>query len=119
LVEGDRCELLCLDLEKGEALRATALDQEEAVRLAERTKALADPTRLRLAAILAETDELCVCDLAWIAGCAENLVSHHLRALRSAGLVTARRDGKMVIHCLTRLGRGLVATVLEPERSKV
>jgi DNA-binding transcriptional ArsR family regulator len=116
-VDGDRCELLCLDLEKAEALRATALEEQEAVRLAERTKALADPTRLRLAAVLAESDELCVCDLAWVAGRAENLISHHLRALRSAGLVTSRRDGKMVLYRLTTLGRGLVATVLEPEEA--
>lgn len=116
-MDGDRCELLCLDLEKAEALRATALEEQEAVRLAERTKALADPTRLRLAAVLAESDELCVCDLAWVAGRAENLISHHLRALRSAGLVTSRRDGKMVLYRLTKLGRGLVATVLEPEEA--
>lgn len=116
-MDGDRCELLCLDLERAEALRATALEQQEAVRLAERTKALADPTRLRLAAVLAESDELCVCDLAWVAGRAENLISHHLRVLRSARLVTSRRDGKIVLYRLTKLGRGLVATVLEPEEA--
>jgi DNA-binding transcriptional ArsR family regulator len=116
-VDGDRCELLCLDLEKAEALRATALEEQEAVRLAERTKALAEPTRLRLAAVLAESDELCVCDLAWVAGRAENLISHHLRALRSAGLVTSRRDGKMVLYRLTKLGHRLVATVLDPEEA--
>jgi ArsR family transcriptional regulator, lead/cadmium/zinc/bismuth-responsive transcriptional repressor len=114
-VEADRCELLCVDLEKAEALRATVLEPEVADRLAERAKALADPTRLRLAAVLGETDELCVCDLAWVAGRAENLISHHLRALRSAGLATSRRDGKMVLYGLTPLGRGLVMSVLEPE----
>ena len=35
--------------------------------MAERAKALADPTRLTLAAALADADELCVCDLAWVA----------------------------------------------------
>ena len=114
-MDGDRCELLCLDLEKAEALCATALEEQEAVRLAERTKALADPTRLRLAAVLAESDELCVCDLAWVAGRAENLISHHLRVLRSARSVTSRRDGEIVLYRLTNLGRRLVATVLEPE----
>jgi DNA-binding transcriptional ArsR family regulator len=39
-----------------------------------------------LAAELAATDELCVCDLARISGRADNLVSHHARALRTAGL---------------------------------
>jgi DNA-binding transcriptional ArsR family regulator len=113
-VDADRCELLCLDLEKAKEPRAMLLGEEAAARLAERAKALGDPTRLRLAATLAQTDELCVCDLAWVAGRAENLISHHLRVLRSAGLVSSRRDGKMVLYRLTEPGRGPVATVLDP-----
>jgi ArsR family transcriptional regulator, lead/cadmium/zinc/bismuth-responsive transcriptional repressor len=108
----DRCELLCLDLPKAEALRGARLAKGAAQRLAERAKALGDPTRLTLAAALAETDELCVCDLAWVSERAENLVSHHLRALRSAGLVTSRRDGKMVMYALSDSGRALVDAVL-------
>jgi DNA-binding transcriptional ArsR family regulator len=49
-----------------------------------------------------------VCDLAWVAERAENLVSHHLRALRGAGLVTSRRDGKMVLYALAPAGRALL-----------
>jgi DNA-binding transcriptional ArsR family regulator len=64
---------------------------------------------LTLAAALVETDELCVCDLSWVAERAENLVSHHLRALRSAGLVVSRRDGKMVMYSLTPDGRALLS----------
>ena len=79
--------------------------------MAERAKALGDPTRLTLAAALAETDELCVCDLSWVAERAENLVSHHLRALRSAGLVVSRRDGKMVMYSLTPEGRALLSVL--------
>jgi ArsR family transcriptional regulator, lead/cadmium/zinc/bismuth-responsive transcriptional repressor len=78
---------------------------------AERAKALGDPTRLTLAAALAATDELCVCDLAWVAERAENLVSHHLRALRSAGLVTSRRDGKMVLYSLLPAGHALLGAL--------
>jgi DNA-binding transcriptional ArsR family regulator len=108
----DRCDLLCLDLPKAEALRASRFGDETARLLSDRAKALGDPTRLTLAATLAGTDELCVCDLAWVAGRAENLVSHHLRALRSAGLVASRRDGKMVMYALTDAGRALLAAVL-------
>ena len=108
----DRCDLLCLDLPKAEALRATRLAQDTARVLADRAKALADPTRLTLAAALAATDELCVCDLAWVAEKPENLVSHHLRTLRHAGLVSSRRDGKMVMYALTETGRALVDSVL-------
>jgi DNA-binding transcriptional ArsR family regulator len=110
-VSDDRCDLLCLDLPKAERLRAERLPEPEAARLAERAKALGDPTRLMLAAALAETDELCVCDLSWVAERAENLVSHHLRALRSADLVRSRREGKMVMYSLTPGGRALLSVL--------
>jgi DNA-binding transcriptional ArsR family regulator len=114
-VASDRCDILCLDLEKAERLRATRLSAAEAERAARRTRALADPTRLTLAAALAAGDELCVCDLAWVVERAENLVSHHLRLLRSEGLVTSRRDGKMVMYSLTSSGRELLAATIGRE----
>jgi len=103
----DRCDLLCLDLPRAEAIRAQ-LDRAAAEAAAARAKALGDPTRLLIALALREGDELCVCDLAWIAGRAENLVGHHLRALRTAGLARSRRDGKVVFYALTGSGRSLV-----------
>lgn len=111
----DRCDLLCLDLDKAEAIRSNRLDPESAETVAGRARALSDPTRLTLAAALAEGGELCVCDLAWIAGQAENLVSHHLRALRLQGMVDSRRDGKMVIYSLTDLGGALLDALLSSE----
>jgi|SRR5215211_6760357 len=107
----DLCDLLCLDLPKAEALRAARPSEELARLLAERSKALADPTRLTIAAALADTDELCVCDLAWVTERPENLVSHHLRRLRGAGLVTRRRDGKMVMYAVSDPGRAFLAAV--------
>ena len=103
----DRCDLLCLDLPRAEAIRAR-LDPAAAEAAAARAKALGDPTRLLLALALREGSELCVCDLAWIAGKADNLVSHHLRALRSAGLARSRRDGKIVFYSLTERARTLL-----------
>jgi DNA-binding transcriptional ArsR family regulator len=108
-VSNDGCDVLCLDLPKAERLRNQRLGEPHARRMADRAKALGDPTRLTLAATLAETDELCVCDLAWVTERSENLVSHHLRSLRNAGLVTSRRDGKMVMYSLTSDGQGLLA----------
>jgi DNA-binding transcriptional ArsR family regulator len=105
----DRCDLLCLDLEKAERLREDRLDGDLAVRLAAQAKALADPTRLMIAAALAATDELCVCDLAWVTERADSHVSHHVRMLRSLGLARSRREGKMVVYSLTQSGRGLLA----------
>ena len=108
----DRCDLLCLDLDKAERLRLQRLDGELAIRLAAPAKALSDPTRLTVAAALAAGDELCVCDLAWVTERAENLVSHHVRMLRSLGLASSRRDGKMVLYGLTDSGRALLEAVL-------
>ena len=108
----DLCELLCLDLEVAETLRKRRLEIAVSERAAERARALADPTRLTLAAALAGADELCVCDLAWIAERSQNLVSHHLRALRTTGLVRSRREGKMVMYALTDEGQALLAAVL-------
>lgn len=111
MARDDQCDLLCLDLEKAEALRTRFQDARELARAAARAKAFADPTRLSLAAALAATDELCVCDLAWIATRPLNLVSHHLRALRDAGLAESRREHKIVYYSLSDEGRDLLAAV--------
>jgi DNA-binding transcriptional ArsR family regulator len=111
----DRCDLLCLDLPRAEAIRAARPSERQARALSEGFRALADPTRLTIALALREGGELCVCDLAWIIERAENLVSHHLRALRTAGLADYRRDGKMALYSLTGRGRVLLDT-LAPER---
>src|SRR5579871_4752650 len=111
-MQDDRCDLLCLDLPRAEKLRQARLDPQVAERFAAGAKALADPTRLTLAVALRDGGELCVCDLSWIAERAENLVSHHVRVLRTAGLVCSRRDGKIVMYVLTDRGRALVDAVL-------
>ena len=61
---------------------------------------------------LRDGGELCVCDLAWILERPQNLISHHLRALRRAGLARSRRDGKMVMYELTDDGAMLAEAVL-------
>ena len=113
----DRCELLCLDLPKAEAIRALRPSEREARALAAGFRALGDPTRLTLALALREGGELCVCDLAWISERAENLVSHHLRALRAARLADYRRDGKMALYSLTERGHVLLDTLARDEVS--
>jgi DNA-binding transcriptional ArsR family regulator len=107
----DRCDLLCLDLPKAEAARARLPAAARLELLAAGAKALADPTRLAVAIALAEAQTACVCDLAWIVGRDEKLVSHHARALRSAGLAASARDGKMVMYSLTGQGRALLRAV--------
>jgi len=104
----DGCELLCLDLPLAEELRAKRLSDDAARRTSAGFQALADPTRLTIALALRDGSELCVCDLAWIVERAQNLVSHHLRALRSSGLVDYRREGKMALYSLTARGQALL-----------
>ncbi|OZM70669.1 transcriptional regulator [Amycolatopsis antarctica] len=107
----DRCDLLCIDFDHAEALRAALPTAEEVALRAERMRALGDQTRLRIAHALHVGEVLCVCDLAWIVGSSQGLVSHHLRQLRSAGLVDSRRDGKLVMYRLNPTGHHLLDAV--------
>jgi len=115
-VSDERCDLLCLDAPRAEGIRHRLLEDGAAQDAAERARALSDPTRLTLAAALREAgddgEELCVCDLAWISSRAQNLVSHHLRALKTRGLVSSRRSGKLVMYSLTEDGLSLLSAVL-------
>ncbi len=108
----EQCDLLCLDLPRAEALRGRRLSLEGASLIAASAQALADPTRLTIAALLRDGGELCVCDLAWLTGRATNLISHHLKTLRAGGLVSSRRDGKLVLYTLTPRGGALVEVLL-------
>jgi ArsR family transcriptional regulator len=56
-------------------------------------KALSDATRLRSVALLASNDELCVCELAYALELQQPKISHHLGALRKAGVVCDRKAG--------------------------
>jgi DNA-binding transcriptional ArsR family regulator len=62
-------------------------------------KALADETRSRILYALA-AEELCVCDLSAIVESTPSNISHHLRLLRAAHLVSTRKEGKMVYYAL-------------------
>jgi DNA-binding transcriptional ArsR family regulator len=113
----DRCDLICIDAPRAEAIRERLLGEGAARDASERAKALSDPTRLTLAEALREGEELCVCDFSWIHGRSQNLVSHHLGALRSRGLDRSRRDGKMVMYSLTEVGVSLLSAVLGDRRA--
>ena len=119
MVTDDRCELLCIDFDHAEQLRLALPAAGPLGGLADRLRALGDPTRLRVAHALLVGDELCVCDLAWVVGASQGLVSHHLRQLRSTGLAESRRDGKMVMYRLTATGRSVLAALTELEERAV
>lgn len=63
-------------------------------------KALADPTRLKVAYALTLTDELCVHDVAHIIDSTTATASHHLRLLRNMRLAKYRKEGKLVFYSL-------------------
>jgi ArsR family transcriptional regulator, lead/cadmium/zinc/bismuth-responsive transcriptional repressor len=107
----DRCDLLCLDLPKAEAVRERLPSPAALDAWAAGAKALGDPTRLAIAVALDQAGDACVCDLAWIVGRDEKLVSHHVRLLRTAGLASSARQGKMVMYELTERGRALLAAI--------
>ena len=102
----ETCELLCLDLVAAETVRGS-LDADGAARLAGTLKVFSDPTRLLIVQALAQR-ELCGCDLGWVTSQSDKVVSHHLGRLRGAGLVSGRRDGKVVFASLTERGRALL-----------
>jgi ArsR family transcriptional regulator, arsenate/arsenite/antimonite-responsive transcriptional repressor len=78
---------------------AATISEDDAVALAVRLKALADPVRLRLLGYMLDQpdQEACTCELAPFVGLSDPTVSHHLKTLERAGLVTKERRG-MSVH---------------------
>ena len=83
----------------------------EADRLAGMMKALADPIRLRLMSMIAAADELCVCDLTVPFEVSQPTISHHLKVLRSAGLVDCERRGTWVYYRAERTALDVIGAL--------
>jgi ArsR family transcriptional regulator, lead/cadmium/zinc/bismuth-responsive transcriptional repressor len=96
----DLCEIACVDQEKVDRARRRAPSVETLTTTAEILRALGDPTRLQLVALLALEDEFCVCDLAALSGVSQSGVSHSLRTLRQLGLVRYRKVGRIAYYRL-------------------
>ena len=89
-----------IDADRVAHARARLLTGEEAARLTGMLSLMADPVRLRILYALDVTEELCVGDLALALDVNEDQVGYALRLLRSAGLVTARKQGRVVYNHL-------------------
>ena len=74
------------------------LDQVSAGRLARIFKALGDPTRVRLLSLIAASGEACICELTDPVGLSQPTVSHHMKQLVDAGLVTREQRGKWAYY---------------------
>ena len=82
------------------SLAREPLDAERAVELSRLFKALGDPARLRLLSLIASAGEgeVCVCDLNVAFDLTGPTISHHLKVLREAGLISGERRGTWVYY---------------------
>lgn len=96
----EACEVRIVDPDKVADTRDRLPSLEETDALADWFKVLGDATRARILYAVLEAGELCVCDLAATVDVPESTVSHALRWLRGAGVVRARRSGKMMYYRL-------------------
>ena len=90
-----------VDADRVAAARAGVLSADDAGRLAGLLGMLADPVRSRILFALSEAGELCVGDLALALEVTEDQVSYALKMLRLAGMVSFRKDGRMVFYRLS------------------
>ena len=81
-------------------LTAGALDEDAAERLARLFRALGDRHRVRLLSLIAAADggEACICDLTAPIGLSQPTISHHMKLLTEAGLVTRDQRGKWAYY---------------------
>lgn len=96
----DACATKVVDEARVEAAKDALLPEDELEQLTQLFRLLGDATRARLLYALLEAGELCVCDLSAATGTPETSVSHALRLLRTAGIVKARRAGRMMHYSL-------------------
>ena len=81
-------------------LASEPLTARQAEVLAKAFKALGDPVRLRLLSLIAArgSRDVCVCDLTSAFDLTQPTISHHLKVLREAGLITGQRRGTWVYY---------------------
>ncbi len=93
-----------------------ALDSDEAGRLARMFKALGDPTRVRLLSLIAAQPdrEACICDLTEPVGLAQPTVSHHMKQLVDAGLVSREQRGRWAFYRVVDDTLAALSSALEP-----
>ncbi|MBV1717100.1 MAG: metalloregulator ArsR/SmtB family transcription factor [Desulfarculus sp.] len=99
LIEEDGCQVKMVHLNRVRQAREDEPPSAELGRLADLYKAMGDPNRLRILLAL-RGGEMCVCDLAALAGVSDSAVSHALRRLKDLALVKNRRDGQMLYYSL-------------------
>lgn len=100
-------------------LTGGSLEPAAAEQLAHVFKALADPARVRLLSMIAAAQgaEACICDLTEPLGLSQPTVSHHMKLLVDAGLVSREQRGKWAYFRVIDATLGQIAAILTPARS--
>jgi ArsR family transcriptional regulator len=90
------------------------LTEQAAAEMARKLKALADPVRLRLFSAIASHagGEACVCDISGGIDVSQPTVSHHLKVLRDAGLLTSERRASWVYYAVVPAALGELSDLL-------
>jgi ArsR family transcriptional regulator len=103
-----------------EPLAAGVPDEADSARVAAAFRALGDPVRLRLLGILmaAPEGEVCACDLAIPLDRSQPTVSHHLKVLREAGLVSSTRRGTNIWYAARHEQLAALREVLAPTQAQ-
>jgi ArsR family transcriptional regulator len=96
-------------------LTGSVIEPAAAEQVARAFKALGDPTRVRLLSLIAahEGAEACVCDLIDPVALSQPTVSHHLKQLVDAGLVTREQRGKWAYYRLVQPALDALATSIK------
>jgi ArsR family transcriptional regulator len=89
----------------------------QAVELSRLFKAMGDPVRLRLLSLIASHagGEACVCDLTDVFDLTGPTISHHLKVLREAGLISGERRGTWIYYRVHPEALGRLSAVLVPD----
>jgi ArsR family transcriptional regulator len=90
------------------------IGESAAAGLAQVFKALGDPVRLRLLSLIGahQGGEVCVCDLTTAFDLTQPTISHHLKVLREAGIITSERRGTWVYYRLVPAALERMASLL-------
>lgn len=92
-----------------------ALSPQDAERIAPMFKALGDPVRLQMASMIAGHAELCVCEITPAFDLSSGTISHHLRTLRTAGIVDCERRGTFVYYWIRPEALAAMSALLDVE----
>lgn len=93
-------------------LTEAPLSEADALGMAPVLKALGDPVRLRLVSLIAAQPEVCVCDITPAFDLSAGTISHHLKTLREAGIVTSERRGTYVWYRIEPQTLGALSSFL-------